>query len=170
MLTEFFSMNQTNKDAENLNPLYKEFPQHFVWDEGDRIWYTRKRWQVIGRLITAHPIEGERYYLRILLMHVRAPTSFDDLKIVNGYLASSFKEAAELRGLLHIDNGAEECLSEAILYKMPQCLRQLFAVILVHCSPADPHKLWSKFPQQTHHYQKLKLSQRSLLRLITICK
>nr|XP_027090441.1 uncharacterized protein LOC113711476 [Coffea arabica] len=92
MLTEFFSMNQTNKDAENLNLLYKEFPQHFVWDE-----------------------------------------------------ASSFKEAAELRGLLHIDNGAEECLSEAILYKMPQCLRQLFAVILVHCSPADPHKLWSKF-------------------------
>ncbi|XP_027177750.1 uncharacterized protein LOC113776901 [Coffea eugenioides] len=145
MLTEFFSMNRTNENAENLNLLYKEFPQHFVWDQDDRIWYTRKRGQVIGRVITAHPIEGERYYLRMLLMHVRRPTSFDDLKTVNGYLASSFKEAAELRGLLHIDNGAQDCLSEAIVYRMPQSLRQLFAVILVHCSPPDPQKLWSQF-------------------------
>nr|XP_027118421.1 uncharacterized protein LOC113735625 [Coffea arabica] len=145
MLAEFFAMNRTNEHAESLNLLYKEFPQHFVWDADDRIWYTRKTGQVIGRVITAHPIEGERYYLRILLMHVRKPTSFDDLKTVNGYLASSFKEAAELRGFLQIDNGAEECLSEAILYGMPQCLRQLFAVILVHCSPADPQQLWSRF-------------------------
>ncbi|XP_027126648.2 uncharacterized protein [Coffea arabica] len=145
MLTEFFSMNRTNENAENLNLLYKEFPQHFVWDQDDRIWYTRKRGQVIGRVITAHPIEGERYYLRMLLMHVRRPTSFDDLKTVNGYLTCSFKEAAQLRGLLHIDNGAQDCLSEAIVYRMPQSLRQLFAVILVHCSPPDPQKLWSQF-------------------------
>nr|XP_027071785.1 uncharacterized protein LOC113696591 [Coffea arabica] len=145
MLTEFFAMNRTNEHAESLNLLYKEFPQHFVWDADDRIWYTRKKGQVIGRVITAHPIEGERYYLRILLMHVRKPTSFDDLKTVNGYLASSFKEAAELRGFLQIDNGAEECFSEAVVYGMPQCLRQLFAVILVHCSPADLQQLWSRF-------------------------
>ena len=78
-------------------------------------------------------------------MHVRKSTSFDDLKTVNGYLASSFKEAVELRGLRHVDNGAEECLSEAVVYGMPQCLRQLFTVILVHCSPADLQQLWSKF-------------------------
>ncbi|KAG5590629.1 hypothetical protein H5410_041143 [Solanum commersonii] len=30
MLTEFFVMNQTNEDAQQLNLLYKEFPQYFV--------------------------------------------------------------------------------------------------------------------------------------------
>lgn len=30
MLTEFFSMNKTNKIATELNSLYKEFPDHFV--------------------------------------------------------------------------------------------------------------------------------------------
>ena len=91
------------------------------------------------------PIEGERYYLRILLMQVRKPTSFDDLKTMNCYLASSFKETAELRGFLQIDKGAEECLSEAVIYGMPQCLRQLFVVILVHCLPSNPQQLWTKF-------------------------
>nr|XP_027083711.1 uncharacterized protein LOC113706012 [Coffea arabica] len=145
MLTEFFAMNRTNKQAEDLNLLYKEFPQYFVWDEDNRIWYARKRGQVIGRVTTAHPIEGERYYLRMLLMHVRRPKSFTDLKTVNGFIACSFKRAAEIRGLLQIDNGAEQCLSEAALYKMPSSLRQLFAVILIYCPPSNPKNLWDKF-------------------------
>mgnify|MGYP004709518835 CR=1 FL=1 len=78
-------------------------------------------------------------------MHIRKPTSFDDLKTVNGYLVSSFKEAAELRGLLQTNSGVEECLSEAVIYGMPQCLRQLFVVILVHYPPSNPQQLWTKF-------------------------
>ncbi|XP_071939107.1 uncharacterized protein [Coffea arabica] len=145
MLTEFFAMNRTNKQAEDLNLLYKEFPQYFVWDEDNRIWYARKRGQIIGHVTTTHPIEGERYYLRMLLMHVRRPKSFTDLKTVNGFIACSFKRAAEIRGLLQIDNGAEQCLSEAAIYKMPSSLRQLFAVILIYCPPSNPKNLWDKF-------------------------
>ncbi|XP_071939291.1 uncharacterized protein [Coffea arabica] len=123
MLTEFFSMNRTNKRAQNLNCLYKEFPKYFTWDEGDRIWMDRKRGEVIGRVNTAHPIEGERYYLRMLLMHVRKPTSFDNLKSVDGYISSTYKEATEVRGLLQVNNGFDECLSEALVYNMPSSLR-----------------------------------------------
>jgi hypothetical protein len=34
----------------------------------------------IDRMVYACPTEGERYYLRILLNHVKRATSFDDLK------------------------------------------------------------------------------------------
>ena len=47
--------------------------------------------------------EGERYYMRLLLNHVTGPTSFDDLKTVNGVQSSMFQEAALLHGLLEGD-------------------------------------------------------------------
>ncbi|XP_027157232.1 uncharacterized protein LOC113758663 [Coffea eugenioides] len=145
MLTEFLSMNRTNKRAQDLNCLYREFPRYFTWDEGDRIWIDKKRGEVISHINTAHPIEEERYYLRMLLMHVRKPTFFDELKSINGRQASSYKEAATLRGVLQMDNGFDECLSEALVYKMPCSLRQLFDVLLVHCTPTNPRDTWLKF-------------------------
>ncbi|XP_027067893.1 uncharacterized protein [Coffea arabica] len=131
MLIEFFSMNRTNKRAQDLNCA--------------RIWIERKRGEVISHVNTAHPIEGERYYLRMLLMHVRKPTSFDDLKSADAHLESSYKEAAKLRGLLQADNGFDECLSNVLVYNMPISLRQLFAVLLVHYPPTNPRTIWLKF-------------------------
>jgi hypothetical protein len=46
------------------------------------------------------PIEGERYYLRILLTHVIGATSFDNLKTINGQICRTFKEACTHLGLL----------------------------------------------------------------------
>ena len=34
----------------------------------------------VGRVYGVHPREGERFYLRLLLMKIAGPTSFDDLK------------------------------------------------------------------------------------------
>ena len=59
-------MNQIDKKARSL--LYKEFPQYFVWNNQDKKWYARKKGNVIERIVTANPTEGERYYLRILLI------------------------------------------------------------------------------------------------------
>lgn len=84
MLTEFFSMNKTNNVAIELNLLYKEFPQYFVWSTTDKMWTKRKQGNVIGRIVSCHPTEGERYYLRLLLMNIRGPKSFKYLKTVNG--------------------------------------------------------------------------------------
>ncbi|KAG7985545.1 hypothetical protein I3843_03G030800 [Carya illinoinensis] len=145
MLTEFFATNQVDQNTRKL--LYKEFPEFYVWSQQYKMWTIRKKQVVIGRIVTANPFEGERYYLRMLLNHIRGPLSFDYLKTVNGILAPTFREAATMYGLLQRDDSLEECLYEASLYQMPFSLRRLFATILVYCNPTNPRDLWERFEQ-----------------------
>ncbi|XP_027171551.1 uncharacterized protein LOC113771129 [Coffea eugenioides] len=145
MLTEFFKMNKANGTAKTLKCIYREFPEHFVWSFKFKAWTERKRKRAIGRLVTVSPHEGERYYLRLLLTHVRAPTSFDNLLNVDGKKMNCFRDAALGLGLLQSDTYIQETLEEAVLFQMPSSLRLLFATILVHCSPADHAFLWNKF-------------------------
>ncbi|XP_075082877.1 uncharacterized protein LOC107802781 isoform X1 [Nicotiana tabacum] len=145
MLTEFFAMNRTNEHAIAMQLLYKEFPEHFVWSPGYRTWTRRQKRNVIGRVVTCHPTEGERYYLRLLLMNVRGPKSYKDLRTVSEVPCSTFRESAEKRKLLYCSNSLIECMLEAVSYQMPYSLRRLFATLLVYCNPADPKKLWEMF-------------------------
>ncbi|KAL6901889.1 hypothetical protein ACP4OV_004765 [Aristida adscensionis] len=132
MLTEYFRMNSIDSYARNF--LYKEFPEFFRWDNSRKIWYRRRNWRKqIGRLVAAHPAEGERYYLRILLNHVRGATSFENLRTVNGVVYSTFREVAEKRGLIEADDYISYCLTEAATFQMPCALRRLFATILAFC-------------------------------------
>ena len=100
---------------------------------------------MIGRIVVANPIEGDRYYLHLMLNHLKGETSFLDLKTINGVIMPSFREAALFCGLLKSNNNLEQCLQEASLYQMPYCLRRLFATILVYCNPSNPKALWKKF-------------------------
>ncbi|KAK2998753.1 hypothetical protein RJ639_023771 [Escallonia herrerae] len=128
--------------------LYSEFPEHYVWNDGSRTWEPRHQRFSIGRIVCANPAEGERYYLRLLLLHVRAPTSFNALKTVDGVFYSSYRTAALAYGLLEGDNAIEECLQEASTFQMPSTLRRLFATLLVHCEIGNPKLLLEKFSTQ----------------------
>ncbi|XP_074305504.1 uncharacterized protein LOC141640719 [Silene latifolia] len=99
------------------------------------------------RYLVAHasPGEGERYYLRLLLAHVRGPKSFEDLKTVNGVCCASYQEAALKRGILEQDNAAEKCMDEAVNVEMPNALRRLFATILIFSCPNNPAKFWEQY-------------------------
>ena len=68
MLTEFFKANQEFSWAQSL--LYREFLESEVWNPTSKKWKPRQRRTQVGRIISAHPAEGERYYLRVLLNHV----------------------------------------------------------------------------------------------------
>ncbi|KAG5589604.1 hypothetical protein H5410_040118 [Solanum commersonii] len=133
-----------NNDAINLNLLYKEFLQHFVWSSSYKMWSRRKQRLTIGRIVTCHPTEGERYYLRLLLMNIRGPKSYEALRTVDGKCYTTFREAAEKKGLLYSDNNLIDCMSEAVSYQMPYSLRRLFATLLVYCNPGNPKDLWKK--------------------------
>lgn len=87
----------------------------------------------------------ERYYLRVLLAHVPAPTSFDYLKMVDGTLTGSYRDVAIALGLFKDEDSNEKCMAEACVYRMPTSLRQLFCTILLYCSLANPKELFLKF-------------------------
>ncbi|KAI3709788.1 hypothetical protein L2E82_39554 [Cichorium intybus] len=146
-LTAFFDMNKKHKTARQY--LYKEFPKYFTWNPKDRCWNFRRKGKMRGRLVSANPAEGERYYLRILLSHVKGPTCFEDLYKVNNILHPTFRKAATERGLIETDDILSQCFTEASLFQFPGALRRLFATILIYCEPGDVRKLWDE------HYSSL---------------
>ncbi|CAI9294364.1 unnamed protein product [Lactuca saligna] len=109
------------------------------------MWSPRKIGDSIGRIVIAHPTEGERYYLRILLSRVRCPKSFADLKMINGVTVATFRETTLLRGYLLDDATQQVCMQEASTFHMPYELRRLFASLLVFTYPNSPRKLWLLF-------------------------
>uniref|UniRef100_K3Y1E1 ATP-dependent DNA helicase n=1 Tax=Setaria italica TaxID=4555 RepID=K3Y1E1_SETIT len=143
MLTAYFEANRTHEKARGI--LYRDFPEHYTWQTQGKFWQQRKRKTLyqVGRIVSAHPAEGERYYLRVLLNHVKGTTCYEELRTIDGQILPSFREAAERRGLIEADNTLDDCLTEVELFRMPSLLRRLFAMILVFCEPHDIHALWN---------------------------
>jgi hypothetical protein len=143
MLTAYFEKNNIDEKARGI--LYRDFPEHYTWQRTGKFWQERKQKGIlqVGRIVAAHPAEGERYYLRVLLNHVTGATSYEDLKTVDGQIMPSFREAAEKRGLIEADSTLDDSMTEAELVRMPSSLRRLFATILVFCEPSDVRGLWN---------------------------
>ncbi|XP_022854997.1 uncharacterized protein LOC111376280 [Olea europaea var. sylvestris] len=80
---------------------------------------------VVGRIVSASPGEGERYYLRILLNHIRGPLSFKSLKFVNGISVKTFREAALLQDKLNQEHRAAY---DAILDKIFHNIGDMFFI------------------------------------------
>ena len=95
---------------------------------------------MIGRVYSAHPSEGERFYLRILL------TSFQSIcTLPDGTVCGTFKEAACHHGLLEDYSEYDLCLAMAASWHMPPQLRHLFVTILLYDEPCNPAALWEKY-------------------------
>ncbi|KAL7152777.1 hypothetical protein ABFS83_04G121300 [Erythranthe nasuta] len=116
-----------DESAMRLMLLYKEFSEYFLWEAGKRKWKIRKKQHVIGHLYTVNPLEGERYFERLLLLNVRCPTSFEDLLTFNGPTYFTFREDATARGLLQSDKYIDTCLAEACLFQTPSFCVYYFA-------------------------------------------
>ncbi|KAF7826480.1 uncharacterized protein G2W53_017644 [Senna tora] len=108
----------------------------------------RSHKKVIGRIYTVSPSEGDKFYLRFLLLHVKGPQDFDDLLTYNGIRYSTFKDAAMHRGLLENDDSIRQCLQEASTFRSPVALRRLFVTVLLYCQPTGVMELWNEF----HHF------------------
>jgi hypothetical protein len=140
MLTEYFKTNIDDPKARQY--LYKEFPEHYIWVKSGKYWKPRKQRFQIGRLVYANPAEGCRYYLRILLNHVRGATSYESLRTVRGVLCPTFRDACEKLGLITSDGSLDEAMSKASHFQMSCTLRLMFSIIAVFCEYADIRKLW----------------------------
>ena len=104
-------MNKIHNKAKKL--LYREFQKRFVWNQQDKIWIIwKKKCNVIGRIVIVNPNDSERYYLYLLLNHIRSATSFQHLRNVNGIQTLLLREAAQLHRLLKWDNNIELCFKK----------------------------------------------------------
>ncbi|XP_073130774.1 uncharacterized protein [Henckelia pumila] len=132
-------------EVQNRPDLIARIFQYFTWHRDIKEWEPRKRDEVISRIFSCHPTDGKKFYLKLLLMHIRKPTSFKDLQTINGVTYATFREAAQILGLMEDNNTIDNCIQEATAYLMPTALRQLFATVLVYCNPKNPEQLWLKY-------------------------
>ncbi|KAL7608871.1 uncharacterized protein LOC111881522 [Lactuca sativa] len=108
--TAWMECNAIDSKAQKLT--YVEFPTKFVWILNGRFWKRRKVGKAIGRIHSVSPKLGEAYFLRILLNKVKGPTSFDEIRMVNGQTHSSFRDACYALGLLDDDKEYIDAIKE----------------------------------------------------------
>lgn len=96
-------------------------------------------------MIYVGPTAGEQFYLRTLLMIVKGPKSFDNIKNVNGKNCQTFHDACLRCGLLEDDGEWEMCLEDAAKSKTGSQLCHLFTTLLLFSAPTQPNVLWLEF-------------------------
>lgn len=102
-LLAFFELCQQDSFAQTL--LYTDIPKYYTWNASTKKWNRRKKGSpvpghhnvfstdTLGRLYTVHPSQSECFYLRLLLINIRGPTSFQNLKTVNGRYCYTYRQA-----------------------------------------------------------------------------
>jgi hypothetical protein len=154
-LTEFFELcNRADAfDAFARTLLYSEVPRYFTWAQTKK-WMPRKQGtpidacpglfksNTLGRVFKVNPRQTECFYLRLLLVNVTGPLSFQDIRKVNGQQYTTYKDACLALGLLEDDNQWECMLAEAALNCTAKQIRLLFAIVLTTCFLARAETLW----------------------------
>ncbi|XP_074327708.1 uncharacterized protein LOC141665621 [Apium graveolens] len=140
-LEAFFLLNQRDENARQFT--YDEIPRHYIWNDAQMTWTVRKKGLVIGRLVYTHHSTGEIWFLRLLLSKIRGPTSFESLRIMNGVLYPSFKDACKEHGFLDNDSEWHEVIAECSKCGFAPQIRELFVHIIVNCKVNDLNSLWS---------------------------
>lgn len=146
--------------------LYPDAPAHLTWDRSSAKWKLRhpSSPSAIGRIRWVSPAAQEvspcphfqqltllqEHYLRLLLLHIPAPTSFKFLRTVSGHELPTFKAACAAYGLLKDDNEYDVCLDTAAQFKSGYALRALFILLLTNktVTIADPVGLFERHKHQ----------------------
>ena len=99
----------------------------------------------ITRVQPMSPSQGERFYIRALLLSKPA-RSFDDLRTIDGSLMSSFEDAAKHSGFFHDQAEDIFAITEAIsMLYTPKQLRVLFVNMLTNNCCLFPLAIWNEF-------------------------
>ena len=83
--------------------------------------------------------------MRLLLINVRGPTSFQELRTLNGQVCATYREACQELNLLENDAHWDTSIADASNTAQPHQIRTLFAIILTTCFPSNPKDLWEKY-------------------------
>ncbi|KAL8140808.1 hypothetical protein V2J09_006829 [Rumex salicifolius] len=121
--------NNTNATTKHLT--YGQFPEKFVWLENSKTWKIREK-----KIYHASPGSGERYYLRILLNHIKGPTSYEELRTIEGV------NRAMHWGLLDDVKEYVDGITEASFWGSTDYVRSLFVFLLISDNMSRPDFVW----------------------------
>jgi hypothetical protein len=142
MFTAWMSANQIYPEARILT--YAQFVEKFVYVKKKRQWQPRQKGYTIGRLMWVPPTTGELYYLRMMLTITKGPTSYEDIKLVNGFQYLTYREACFAMGFLGDDEEYIAAISEAYAWGSGVFLRKLFILMLLSEAMDRPDHVWQK--------------------------
>lgn len=158
---QWLPSNQQYPTARNIS--YLEFTCFFTWQGGN--WKPRDAFKVrpsqdalrtvaleydfsrlqratdtVSRIYTVIPREGERYFLRTLLLHEEDATCLEDLCTVDGDVETSFRETCLARGLLQDDSQWKLTMQNAFRSSF-ELLTEIIATLIAFCNEAGPVEL-----------------------------
>ena len=155
-LEAFFALCVTDRFAGTL--LYHQIPEYYVLKS--RSWQRRVRGgrkitlddgsyvihaNTIGRLFTVSPRLGELYFMRLLLVSVCGPTSFEDLRSFEGVASTTFQDTCRRRGLLDNDEHLIMAMQEIADTGSVTKLKDLFIVIVCCTLATNISDIWHQF-------------------------
>lgn len=116
------------------------------------------------------PSQSRRVFLfclRLLLVNVHGPTSFQHLRTVNRVLCGTYREACQHLRLLENDTHWDHTLEDAVISSNAKQIRTLFSIILSTSFPSTPTDLWHKYKdhmaEDILHQMRLRTSNADLL-------
>ena len=156
-LNAFFELCTHDEFAKTL--CYREVPTYFAYvrsaSEKKWVWQRRKTGDprtvngfrkikvedAIGRVYNVHPRDMDCFMVRLLLTYRRGPTSFEDLRTVEGEQLT-YQRACIRLGLVANDMHWHSTLEKGFISGSTARLRELFAIIIVQGDVSDPLDLW----------------------------
>ena len=114
----------------------------------------------VARMYSVNPHQQECFFLRPLLTQIRGPTSFEDIKTVDGIKYESYRATCHALGMLESDSIWLSTMADAAENSLPEVLRDLFVVMLLFCSVSSPLHVWEKFSSELSEDVHFKLSKK----------
>ncbi|XP_076059473.1 uncharacterized protein LOC143036104 [Oratosquilla oratoria] len=143
-LTAFFKLCARNEFAAGL--YYNQLPNHFVFNNTSSVWEERKTTaSSLGRIRAVTNKTVELFYLRLLLTHVKGPTSYEDLRTFEGVIYPSYREAVKAMGLLNDEETWKKTILEIINHTNDRNqLRATYASMFAFSELEDQSGIWEE--------------------------
>lgn len=143
-LTAWLALNNRDPDAREYT--YPEIPNHYIWDDGVKMWKRRARsTKMLSRLIAVSPKDFERFCLKILLRKTPGAKTYEELRTFEGEVYETFGEVTHKRMLLGVENEEFDIMDDAASFMMPKQLREFFISLVLTSTSANSGLLYEKF-------------------------
>jgi hypothetical protein len=143
--TMFLALMESNvRYPHGRHLTYGQYPLLFRFDKDGCFWKPRQKGGSVGRLTFIPHSNRDLFYLRLLLNVQAGCRSYEDLKIVNGCVYDSFREACGALRLLEDDREFIDSILEVAFLGSGVSFRQMFAKLLMSNSMSDPLNVWNQ--------------------------